>query len=67
MAEGVSLLNPGNVFVLGWSRVTRGFLHGVMMSFAAVAVIAGISIKIQDKINRDATPHFTTVHAITGK
>lgn len=65
MAEAVAVFSPGNVFVLGFSKKTRGFIHGVLMTFATIAVIAGISVKIQDKVNNSRS-HFTSTHGITG-
>ncbi|KAF7267641.1 hypothetical protein GWI33_019131 [Rhynchophorus ferrugineus] len=65
MAEAVAVFSPGNVFVLGFGKLSRGLLHGVIMTFATIAIIAGVSVKIQDKTNNKYS-HFDTTHSITG-
>ncbi|XP_048523316.1 uncharacterized protein LOC109540501 isoform X2 [Dendroctonus ponderosae] len=63
MAEAVAMQNPGNGFFLGYGKIARGFLHGVLMLLATTAVLAGVSIKIQDKALNNRS-HFTTTHGI---
>ncbi|ERL89552.1 uncharacterized protein LOC109540501 isoform X1 [Dendroctonus ponderosae] len=65
MAEAVAMQNPGNGFFLGYGKIARGFLHGVLMLLATTAVLAGVSIKIQDKALNNRS-HFTTTHGIVG-
>lgn len=66
MAEAVAIQNPGNGFFLGYGKIARGFIHGAVMLLATIAVLAGISIKIQDKTLNNRS-HFTTTHGIVGK
>ncbi|CAG9763206.1 unnamed protein product [Ceutorhynchus assimilis] len=65
MAIAISTLNPGNVFVLGFSRKSRGLMHGILMLVAGLMLIAGVSIKIQDKTDNNRA-HFNSTHGILG-
>lgn len=64
MAEAILLFAGDNVWSQELDRKCKYWMHGVILSFAAVIIVVGNSIAFYyvTKI-----PHFSTAHGLTGK